>query len=77
MEQGHGVTYIDVKLFHGISNHIEIRYHFIRQYWARWNKYQAYYKKGASADILTKWMVAIKFDKMRALLYIKDLQNKV
>ena len=31
MEQGHGVTYIDVKLFHGISNHIEICHHFIRQ----------------------------------------------
>ena len=31
MQQGHRVTYIDVKLFHETYNHIEIRYHIIGQ----------------------------------------------
>lgn len=63
-------------MFHGRSKHIDIRYHFIREC----------IEKGVivvrhiiteeqRADVLTKAMAAAKFERMRDLLGLKNLQK--
>ncbi|XP_074377069.1 secreted RxLR effector protein 161-like [Apium graveolens] len=77
------VLYIDNKsaidlaknhVFHGRSKHISIRYHFIRECVERGEiviKHIA--SEHQRADILTKALSTIKFERMRELLGVKEL----
>ncbi|XP_074351840.1 secreted RxLR effector protein 161-like [Apium graveolens] len=81
------VIYIDNKLaidltknavFHGRSKHIDIRFHFIRGCVERGEIQIKFINSGEQcADILTKVMTAVKFERMRDLLGIKNLQIEV
>lgn len=81
------VLYIDNKsaidlaknpVFHGRSKHIDIRYYFIREY-VEWGEIVIKHVKTDEqrADVLTKALSTIKFEKIRALLGMKNLQNSV
>ncbi|KAL8110234.1 hypothetical protein AgCh_026086 [Apium graveolens] len=85
-EVGPIVLYIDNKsaidlaknpVFHGRSKHIHVRYHFIRECVERGDVVLKHiaseYQK---ADILTKALTTVKFERMRSLLGIKDLQRE-
>lgn len=79
------VIYVDNKsaidlaknpVFHGRSKHIDIRYHFIRECVERKEvEVRHISSENQRADVLTKAMSAIKFDRMRALLGLKNLQK--
>lgn len=62
-------------VFHGRSKHIDIRYHFIRECVERGEIIIKHVTTdGQRADVLTKAMATVKFERMRALLGMKDLQ---
>lgn len=65
-------------VFHGRSKHIDIRYHFIRECV---EKGEIIVKHVCSeqqrADCLTKPLAAVKFERMRNLLGIKELIRQV
>lgn len=62
-------------VFHGRSKHIDIRYYFIRECVDRGENILKHVRtEEQRADVLTKAMSAIKFEKMRALLGMKNLQ---
>lgn len=79
------VLYVDNKsaidlaknpVFHGRSKHIDIRYHFIRECVERGEIEIKHIGTGDQrADILTKAMATVKFERLRALLGIKNLQK--
>ena len=81
------VIYIDNKsaidltknpVFHGRSKHIDIRFHFIRGCVERGEIQIKFINSGEQrADILTKAMTVVKFERMRELLGIKNLQTEV
>lgn len=81
------VLYIDNKsaidlaknpVFHGRSKHIDIRYHFIRECVERGEIVIKHIRTDDQrADVLTKAMATVKFERMRALLGIRNLQNQV
>lgn len=81
------IIYIDNKsaidltknpVFHGRSKHIDIRFHFIRGCVERGEIQVKFVNTGEQrADVLTKAMSAAKFERMRDLLGIKNLQNEV
>lgn len=63
-------------VFHGRSKHIDIRYHFIRGCVERGEIIIKHVNTGEQrADVLTKAMTAVKFEKMRSLLGIQKLQS--
>lgn len=81
------VIYIDNKsaidlaknsVFHGRSKHIDVRYHFIRECIERGEVVIKHVSSdNQKADILTKALVAVKFERMRDLLGIKNLDKQV
>lgn len=65
-------------VFHGRSKHIDIRFHFIRECVERGEVIVKHVKTNQQkADVLTKSMPAEKFEEMRKLLGVKNLQKKV
>ncbi|XP_074328152.1 secreted RxLR effector protein 161-like [Apium graveolens] len=84
---GSVVLYVDNKsaidlaknpVFHGRSKHIDIRYHFIREYVERGEIIIKYVKTDEQkADVLTKVLPVVKFEKMRQLLGVKNLAEQV
>lgn len=65
-------------VFHGRSKHIDIRFHFIRECVERGEVIVKHVKTNQQkADVLTKSMPAAKFEQMRKLLGVKNLQKKV
>lgn len=63
-------------VFHGRSKHIDIRYHFIRQCVERGEVVLKHVSsEGQRADVLTKALVTVKFERMRSLLGIKNLSE--
>lgn len=63
-------------VFHGRSKHIDIRYHFIRECVGRGEIEVKYVSSNEQrADVLTKAMATVKFEQMRALLGIQNLQK--
>lgn len=81
------VIYIDNKsaidlaknpTFHGRSKHIDIRYHFIRECVERGEIIVKHINsENQRADSLTKALFAVKFDRMRRLLGMKNLIGQV
>lgn len=81
------VIYIDNKsaidlaknpVFHGRSKHIDVRYHFIRECVERGEVVIKHVRtEEHRANVLTKTMSIVKFEKMRALLGIQNLQSNV
>lgn len=81
------VIYIDNKsaidlaknpMFHGRSKHIDIRYHFIRECVERGEIVVKHIpSENQRADALTKALFAVKFDRMRKLLGMKNLLGQV
>ncbi|XP_074351766.1 secreted RxLR effector protein 161-like [Apium graveolens] len=79
------VLYVDNKsaidlaknpVFHGHSKHIHIRFHFIRECVERGDIIIKYVgTEQQKADVLTKAMCAVKFEQMRKLLGVKNLQK--
>lgn len=77
------ILYIDNKsaidlaknpVFHGRSKHIDIRYHFIRECVERKEIIIKHVSSEMQrADILTKGLTTVKFEKMRRLLGVKEL----
>lgn len=65
-------------VFQGRSKHIDIRYHFIRECVERGEIIVRHVaSEEQRADILTKALPVVKFEKMRALLGVKNLQKDV
>ncbi|XP_074357251.1 secreted RxLR effector protein 161-like [Apium graveolens] len=81
------VLYIDNKsaidlaknpVFHGRNKHIDVRYHFIRECIERGEIIVKYVSSECQrADILTKALQTIKFEKMRQLLGVKEIVSQV
>ena len=79
------IIYIDNKsaidlarnpVFHGRSKHIDIRYHFIRECIERGEIVVKHVSTDLQrADSLTKALATVKFERMRALLGVKDLHK--
>lgn len=79
------VIYIDNKsaidlarnpVFHGRSKHIDVGYHFIRECVERGEIVIKHVcTENQRADVLTKAMTTVKFEKMRALLGIQNVQK--
>lgn len=63
-------------VFHGRSKYIDIQYHFIREC-VEQGEIEVKYVSSTEqrADVLTKAMATVKFEKMRALLGIQCLQK--
>nr|XP_017228100.1 PREDICTED: uncharacterized mitochondrial protein AtMg00810-like [Daucus carota subsp. sativus] len=86
-EIGPVVLYIDNRsaidlaknpVFHGRSKHIDIRYHFIRECVERGEIVLKHVSsERQKADVLTKALATVKFERMRNLLGIKDLSKQV
>lgn len=87
MKHGPVLIYIDNKsaidmernpVFHGRSKHIDVRYHFISE---RVEKGKIILRhvssEGQRLDVLTKAMAKVKFERIRALLGVQDVQRKV
>lgn len=84
---GHVLIYIDNKsaidlaknsVFHGRSKHIDIRYHFIRECIERGEVIVKHISsENQRADSLTKALLTVKFERMRSLLGIKNLDGQV
>lgn len=82
-KQGPVIIFVDNKsaidlaknpVFHGRSKRIDIRYHFIRECVERKEvEIRHISSDNQRANVLTKAMSAIKFDRMRALLGLKNL----
>lgn len=65
-------------MFHGRSKHIDIRYHFIRECVERGEVVLKHVSTGDQrADIMTKGLATIKFERMRNLLGVKSLCKQV
>ncbi|XP_074374211.1 secreted RxLR effector protein 161-like [Apium graveolens] len=63
-------------IFHGRSKHIDVRYHFIRDCVEQGLIVIKHVKTSEQrADILTKALSAAKFEKMRSLLGVKNLEH--
>lgn len=81
------VLYVDNKsaidlaknpVFHGRSKHIDIRFHFIRECVDRGEVVLRHVSSdNQRADVLTKALATVKFEKMRNLLGIKDVCGRV
>ena len=84
MKQGPVVIYVDNRsainlaknpVFNGRSKHIDIRYHFIRECVERGEiKIKHVRIEEQRTDVLTKALSTVKFQKMRELLCVKNLQ---
>lgn len=80
------VIYVDNKsaidlaknpVFHGRSKHIDIRYHFIRECVERGEIVIKHISTEEQRDdVLTKAMSTVKFEKMRALMGLQNLQKR-
>ncbi|XP_074377137.1 secreted RxLR effector protein 161-like [Apium graveolens] len=80
------VIYIDNKsaidlaknsVFHGRSKHIDIRYHFIRECIERGEIIVKHVStEFQRADVLTKSLTTVKFERMRKLLGVKELSKQ-
>lgn len=87
MEHGPVTIYVDNKsaidlaknpVFHGRSKHIDIHYHFIRECMDRGEVIIKHINtENQRADVLTKPLSTIKFERMCALLGMKNLEIKV
>ncbi|XP_074327179.1 secreted RxLR effector protein 161-like [Apium graveolens] len=65
-------------MFHGKSKHIDIRYHFIRECVERGEvQLKHVCSSDQRADILTKGLATIKFERMRNLLGVKNLGRHI
>lgn len=65
-------------VFHGWSKHINIRYHFIRECVENGEIIFKHVSRDFQrADVLTKAMPTARFEKMRLLLGVRDLQTIV
>lgn len=65
-------------VFHGRSKHIDIRFHFIRECVERGDIVVKHVSgESQRADILTKALVTVKFERMRKLLGMKKLGKQV
>ncbi|XP_074323103.1 secreted RxLR effector protein 161-like [Apium graveolens] len=65
-------------VFQGRSKHIDTRYHFIRECVERGEIILKHVKSEVQkADVLTKALTVAKFEKMRSLLGIKELSERV
>lgn len=65
-------------VFHGRSKHIDIRFHFIRECIERGEVVVKHVSsENPRADSLTKALFAVKFERMRRLLGIKNLNKPV
>ncbi|MDV3180562.1 MAG: reverse transcriptase domain-containing protein, partial [Candidatus Phytoplasma australasiaticum] len=65
-------------MFHGRSKHIDIRFHFIRECVERGEVVLKHVcSSDQRADILTKGMATIRFEKMRRLLGVKNLGRQL
>lgn len=65
-------------VFHGWSKHIDIRYHFIRECVENGEIIVKHVSTDFQrADVLTKAMPTARFEKMRLLLGVRDLQSIV
>lgn len=63
-------------VFHGRSKHIDLRYHFIRECVEQGLVVIKHVRTNEQrADILTKALATAKFEKMRDLLGVKDLED--
>ena len=63
-------------VFHGRSKHIDVRYHFIRECVEQGLIIIKHVSTNEQcADILTKALSAVKFEKMRKLLGVKELHQ--
>lgn len=63
-------------VFHGRSKHIDIRYHFIRECVERGEVVIKHVRtEEQRADVQTKALSVVKFEKMRALLGLKNRQQ--
>lgn len=63
-------------VFHGRSKHIDVRYHFIRECVEQGLIVIKHIKTGEQrADILTKALTTVKFERMRRLLGVKNLEH--
>lgn len=81
------ILYIDNKsaidlaknsVFHGRSKHIDVRYHFIRECVERREIVIKHVSSDLQrADILTKGLSTVKFERMRKLLGVKELDKQV
>ena len=80
------ILYIDNKfvidltnnsVFHGRSKHIDIHYHFIRECVERMEIIIRHVRiEEQCADVLTKAMCIVKFERMRKLLGVKNLNKE-
>lgn len=62
-------------VFHGRSKHIDIRYHFIRECVEKGEIIVKHIGTDMQrADVLTKALAVVKFERMRKLLGMKDLR---
>ncbi|KAL8116908.1 hypothetical protein AgCh_023188 [Apium graveolens] len=67
-----------IPMFHGRSKHIDIRFHFIREYVERGEVVLRHVNSSEQrADIMTKALATFKFEKMRNLLGVKELSKHV
>lgn len=65
-------------VFHGRSKHIDIRYHFIRECVERKEIVIKHISSDVQrADVLTKALTTVKFERMRGLLGVKELPMQV
>ncbi|KAL8094213.1 hypothetical protein AgCh_035916 [Apium graveolens] len=63
-------------IFHGLSKHIDVRYHFIRECVEKGSIIIKHIGTNEQrADVLTKPMSITKFEKMRKLLGVKNLEH--
>lgn len=87
IKAGQVILYIDNRsaidlaknsIFHGRSKHIDIRHHFIREYVEQGKIVIKHVSTNEQqADVLTKVLSTVKFEKMRKLLGVKDLQTRL
>lgn len=63
--------------FHGRSKHIDIRYHFIRERVEQGELIVEHVSSSnKKADVLTKALATVKFERMRRLLGVKELHRQ-
>ena len=63
-------------LFHGRTKHIGIRYHFVREHVKKKNVEIEYCpSEEMIADMLTRGLSQVKFEKLRELLGMKELDK--
>ena len=65
-------------VFHGRSKHIDIRFHFIRECVERGEVVLKHVpSQEQRADVLTKALATVKFERMRKLLGVENLVRQV